>query len=887
MRRQDRLFWLAIVWTTFSILASAFTNANEEQVCRYCSGERCHYRAEPYADEELDDRKYAPARYVDILNLKLDVTPDFKKRTIAGTATLDFLPLGKPLSQLRLDAVHLNILDVRSTAPLADHTSTTDKLTLTFVQPLSVGERCRVEIDYTAEPRQGLYFRTVELGYPLEDTHLYTQGEPQLARYWFPCHDYPNERSSTEVICHVPKEMTVLSNGALISEKTSAANGKKAVHWRQEKPHVAYLITLVAGYFHKLENLDRSVPLAFYSQPTISEHAGNSFRDTADILDFYEKEIGVPFPWDKYYQVTVRDFGFGGMENTSMTTLAERTIFSAETENVRNGRVLDAHEMAHQWFGNYVTCKDWSHLWLNEGFATYYSRLYEGHKFGREAMLYDMYRDASQRVLTRDDDRRPIVYNQYKRPWEQFDFRNYPKASWVLHMLRSQLGGELFRRSIRTYLERHAWTSVTTPDLAKVVEEVSGRSLDRFFDQWVYHARYPSLQVKYDWLAEEQLAQVSVEQTHEVDDQVLLFEFPTTLRFHLTDRTVDHRIEINKSRHDFYVSLPEKPGIVRFDPSFTLLAEVDFEKPDKMLLAQLRSEHDLIGRLLAVKQLGERKTAEAIKALGEALANDPFFGVRVHAAKALEKIRTTAAIAHLEGAVAADDARVRIQVVESLGKWTHPRAKAALIEATKQSNPAIAATAIRGLGAYRDADAEQVVGGMLHSNSFRNELAEAALEALGKKEDPADRHVIMDTLRNRGDELTSFGLGKALRTLARVCRGLGEEATGGAEVEHFLRGYVGHTKEVVRVAAVKALGALGDARSLGLLGTLAHDRSHDRTSRAAADALEKLRSQRAAVPKELKSLRKLVDQIRDESDDLRRELDELKASNEKSGGDAK
>ena len=878
---QHRRCLINLALIVSSIYTLGYCAESEQHVCRYCSEEASQWAALDAKDHNDNVRKYAPDRYVDVLHLKLDVTPDFQKRTVAGTATIEFTPVGKPLHELRLDAVHLNIHDLRSTVPVADTTATTEHLTITFSSPIPPGERCRLDIDYSAEPKQGLYFRTAELGYPAGDTHLYTQGEPQLASHWFPCHDYPNERSSTEIICHVPKDMTVLSNGVLVSETMDAATGKKAVRWRQEKPHVCYLITLVAGYFSKLEDAHRDIPLAFYAQPSAGQHAANSFRDTADIMAFYEKEIGVPFPWNKYYQVTVHDFGYGGMENTSMTTLTHRTIFTNETENIRTTRELDAHEMAHQWFGDYVTCKDWSHLWLNEGFATYYAHLYEGHKFGRDAMLYGIYNDAADRVLPKHKDRRPIVYNRYNYPMEQFDFRAYPKGSWILHMLRSQLGKDLYRQCIRTYLEQHALTSVTTSDLVNVIEDQSGRSMDRFFDQWVYHARHPSLKIEYEWLAAKKLAHVTIEQTQSTDDEVLLFELSTMLRFQIGQQTVDHSIKIDQSKHDFYVSLPEQPSIVRFDPGYTVLADVEFEKPDKMLLAQLKNDQDMIGRIFAVHQLAKRKTSEAIGAIGLALREDPFHGVRIEAAKALVKVHNDEALAELAKATDADDARVRLQVITSIGESINSQAKALLIEVVQQDkNPAITANAIRSLGKYRDAQVEQIITKMLQSNSFRNELAEAAIEALGKNEDATQRDALMNALRLRESELTSYGLGNGLKTLAKVSRSLNTESAGRTEVERFLRDYALHPKPPVRNQAVEALGILGDNRSIEILESIANEKPSGRAARVAVKSLKKIRGKASAVPQELTDLRKLIDELRDDTKKLREEVDQLNAEHE-------
>jgi len=227
--------------------------------------------------------------------------------------------------------------------------------------------------------------------------------------------------------------------------------------------------------------------------------------------------------------------------------------------------MLVAHELAHQWFGDYVTCKDWSHIWLNEGFATYYAHLYEGHKHGRDSMLYGLYRDAGD-ILEDRPIRKPIVYRSYKTAWEQFEHhRIYQKGSWIVHMLRSQLGDKLYRRCIKTYLTRHALNSVVTEDLNSIIEKLSGRTFDRFFDQWVYHASHPDLTIGYSWSEKDKLAKVSVEQTHAVDDKVMLFHFPTKVRFIVNAKNIDHDIIIDQeATMNFYFPLEKEPTIVRF-----------------------------------------------------------------------------------------------------------------------------------------------------------------------------------------------------------------------------------------------------------------------------------------------------------------------------------
>jgi aminopeptidase N len=828
--------------------------------------------AGPNSNTDAAERQYAPDRKVDILHIIIDVTPDFKARTIAGTATIKFSPIAKPLEELRLDAVDLSISSVASSRAIEGYCATDEGMTITFERPILPGAENSVTIRYEAEPKRGLYFRTPEMGYGEDETQLWTQGETHGAPHWFPNYDYPNERFTSEVICRVPREMIVLSNGRLVSEAIDSESGLKVVRWLQDKPHVNYLIALVAGKFRKIESQYRNIPIAFYTSPSQIDLAQNSFRDTADMLAFFEKEIGVPYPWDKYYQVVVRDFIVGGMENTSLTLLAERVLFTSATENLRSGESLIAHELAHQWFGDYVTCKDWSHVWLNEGFAVYYQNLYSGRKHGRDALLYNLYGGA-RGILSEHPVHKPIVNRAYASAWEQFDYRTYVKGAWVLHMLRGQLGEELFRRCVKTYLERHALSSVVTEDLNSIIEELSGRSFDRFFDQWVYHARYPDLSVSYSWSEKNKLARVSVEQTHEVNDGVMLFHFPTKVRFVLEDRAVDHEISIADRQHDFYFPLEKQPKIVRFDPEYSLLANIKFDKPTAMLYAQLDDKADVIGRLLAVEALKTNKDRKTVSKLKDVLNGDPFYGVRVEASSALQEIHTDEAFEALADSLDQSDARVRQQVVADICHFYRPESLRLTRQILKdEKNPDILSRAISNLGRYHHAETRELLIHYLESKSFRNELADAAIEAVRMLDDPSLIAPLLNVLRDREREFTSRGFASALDTLAHIARNEKDRTA----VRDFLSGYANDKREHVQAGAIGALGTLGDPKAIPIIETFSGDDPDDRIQRAAKDALGKLQEQKPLVPGEIIELRKAVEELKKETDKLKNALEDLK-----------
>jgi aminopeptidase N len=246
--------------------------------------------------ESADFLKYAPSREIDILHLALNVTPDFKARTVSGKATLRFKPIAKPFAELKLDGVELAVSAVSSTEGVLGWQMTDKHVIVTFAEPIPADKEASVTITYRATPQKGLYFRTPEMGYPAGDSHLWTQGEPLEARHWFPSFDAPNEKFTSEMICHVPEGMTVLSNGKRMSEEKDAT-GLTTVRWLQDKPHVNYLIALCAGYFKKVEDTHRDIPMAFWTPASQIAQAKSSFRDTKDMMEFFEKEIGVPYPW--------------------------------------------------------------------------------------------------------------------------------------------------------------------------------------------------------------------------------------------------------------------------------------------------------------------------------------------------------------------------------------------------------------------------------------------------------------------------------------------------------------------------------------------------------------------------------------------------------------
>ncbi len=860
MRKSHRFQW-AVAALALLVLPNA----------RADSGGLDCARAWAAAAEGSDARQYAPSREIDIRHLAIDVTPDFKQRSIEGKVTLRFKPIARPFPELKLDGVDLTVLDVTATEKILGWQATDKHVIVTFDQPIPPNREAGVTIHYRATPAQGLYFRTPEMGYKPEDTHLWTQGESIEARHWFPCFDSPNAKFTSEITCRVPEGMVVLSNGKLVSEEKDAGSGLVAVRWVQDKPHVSYLISLVAGYLKKIEDKYKDIPLAFYTPASQIAFASNSFNGTRDMMAFFEQEIGVPYPWPKYYQVCVEDFTAGGMENTSITTLNDRTLHPSEFENLRDSQGLVAHELSHQWFGDLVTCKDWPNLWLNEGFATYYEQLYDGYKSGRDELLYGLYQSAKH-IISQPDQTNAIVRRNYRSPDELFGYLTYPKGGWVLHMLRSQLGEDLYRRCIKTYLERHLYGTVVTEDLRAVIEELSGRSFDQFFDQWVYHAAQPELAVNYTWDERSKLARLSIQQNQKLSDAVLLFNFPLTVRFKTKTGAVDREITVKEKAEDFYFPLPEAPELVRIDPQLTVLAKINFTPPTAMLHRQMADNSDMVGRLIAIEQLGGKKDRETIGKLKQALNSDPYYGVRLAASQALRSIQTDEALEALLASTRQSDARVRRQLCSDLGGFYRESCcQAALKCLADEKNPDIQAVAIGSLGAYARPELREKLLGYLRSGSYRNVLADAAIGAIRSQSDAAYVEPLRETLQRREAAFTSGGFARGLNALAFLARN--EEKKDG--VREFLTGFLASKKPPVQRAAIAALGTLGDPKAIGVLEPFANGAKDSPERSAAEKALAALRDAKKPSA-ELGALRGEVLNLQKENRDLRKDLDDLK-----------
>lgn len=868
------LFTLGLIASLFQIPAKSNESSQNEWFCAHGHIHRLSILAAEKAGEP-DFRKYAPSKHADYLKVKLEITPDFQDNSLEGIATIDLVPIGFPMKKLKLNAVELDVKDIQSNKDISDWHNSGEYIQILFKNPIPIGKKCSVKISYGAKPKDGLFFRTPSLGYNEGDTQLWTQGEPMSHRHWFPSHDFPNERMKTEIICHVPSDMTVLSNGKLLSRKVNEEKGMTTFHWFQDKPHVNYLVSLVAGYFSFKEDQYKDIPLAFYVPPSEKDQIDNSFQDTKAIMKFFEKEIGVSYPWDKYYNVCAIDYMFGGMENTSLTTLTVRTLFTDEFENLKSSRSLDAHELAHQWFGDLVTCKDWSHLWLNEGFATYYSLLFDKEKMGEDYFKFRLFQNA-ENICRNSKDEIPIVFKAYNKPIEQFSFRAYPKGAWVLHMLRSNLGEGMFRQAIKNYLAKNKFTSAVTENLATEFESISGRSLDRFFDQWVYLAGTPEFNVSYAWDMPNKVVKIKIDQVHATSEKRPFFHVPLRIRFKVGDTFIDRIAEVTQKSETFMYGLDTEPSIVRVDPEVELLAKINFKPPTKLVKNQVMNGDDPIGQILALRILGGKKDKETTELLTKLLNGDYFYAVKSDAARLLGQTKSKEHFHILKGAKDMKDARVRERVVRSLSGYIHDEAFAEMkyISSTEK-NPQIVSHAIRALPKFGNPGINRILTTKLRSNSYRQTIEKAALSAIRTRDDAKSAPAVRKYIEDNHESIESGTLNDALNTLALLNREESDSVKTNTRL--FIQKFLTHKKDSIVTGAIRALGSLGDSKAIAILDSFTSNDPESASAKAAKDSISKLRNATQQNP-QLDLLRKQVQSYEAEVESLTKEIEKLKSN---------
>lgn len=515
-------------------------------------------------------------RTYDVQHYIIRTSFDRANKIVFGDTTVQFKPLKENFQTLELDAADMQFESVKLEPENTDLTYkiSGEKIIISLGKIYSPADLISVRLKYSTKPKKGVYFVDAlkENGRVMRDAQIWTQGEAEEAHHWFPSYDFPDDKATTEQFITAEKDETAIANGELVETKENS-DGTKTFHFNMPIAHSSYLTSFVVGKYAKITDSYKNIPLGFYVYTDKPLLAPLAFGKTKEMIGVYEQLTGVDFPYNKYDQTMVANFQFGGMENITATTMADTEISFAPMEFARDIITdLVSHELAHSWFGDLVTCKNWSELWLNEGFATFMEAAYREKINGREDYLRKIKEDARQFIVADaiSKNRHGLFFQAAKGDDALFDTNNatitYQKGGAVIHTLRETVGSDNFWKAINTYLNRHKLDNVESTDLQKAMEETSGMNLDWFFRQWVYGAGYPKLSVGQSYNAKTKTLNLNVVQIQKADKiTASAFYLPMDVEITTAGGAKTEKIEIKKRAENFSFKLDGKPTKVLLD----------------------------------------------------------------------------------------------------------------------------------------------------------------------------------------------------------------------------------------------------------------------------------------------------------------------------------
>lgn len=678
------------------------------------------------------------------MELRLKVMPKAKK--VSGVVTYTGVARGVAPT-LQLHAVDLTLTDVRVqvagnviTAP-AKPDGAILAIPLTGAQP---GTAFSVRLAWhTARPAMGLYFIGPDRDAPKRPLHVWTQGETHGIRHWLPSPDDPDERMTWQVQVDVPKGLRVLSNGTPGRAKNQGR--RHVAGFSIATPYPLYLFNLAIGPFRAQRHPHKRVKIESWAFPRHQARIRAIGRRTGEMLDLFEKLTGTAYPHTHYGHVYVEEFVAGGMENITLTTLTGRAIGTKRTDRDRTIAGLLAHELAHQWFGDLVTCRTWADLWLNEGFATYYQKQWTLHALGLARFAAEM--DGARRASLSADSvtPRPVVTDRYRHPSELFDGHAYPKGAWVLHMLRERLGHTVFDAGIKRYLQGHLHQSVETADLRSAMEQVSGQSLRGYFRRWLRQPGMPRVVAKIRWDRRAKRARVKLTQKQKVDGQRPYFSLPVEIAYAIDGKVKRAVVQLNSKHATWSVTLPHRPDWLMVDPRMKLLAGWKLKADVELMRGAATSAPHPDARLRAVRALrGSVGRDPVIQTLLSVVKTDASRHVRAAAARLLGAAPRESVRGGLQSALRQDkEAVVRRTAAAALGQL-QDRASLKLLNksARKDGSNAVREASLRAIFAIDRNRTRPLLLEAVRWKSWRDRLANSALMLLARLADPRDLSLI-------------------------------------------------------------------------------------------------------------------------------------------------
>lgn len=691
------------VFTILSLIVTVFFVNAQEVTVDSVQKEPSVYRA---TTEKIND----------LVHTKLDVKFDYKKAYLYGKAWLTLKPHFYTTDSLTLDAKGMDIINVSIVngniySPVKFKYDSL-QIKIKLGKSYSSTEKYTVYVAYTAKPNEfkvngseaitdakGLYFINPDSTVKNKPVQIWTQGETEGSSVWFPTIDKPNQKTTQEISMTVLDKYVTLSNGALVAQKKNT-DGTRTDTWKMDKPHAPYLFMMAVGDFKIYHDKYKNIPVDYYLEPTYAPYASDIFGKTPKMIGFYADKFGIEYPWNKYSQIVVRDFVSGAMENTTATlhgAFVQQT--KRELLDGSNGEDVIAHEIVHQWFGNYVTTESWSNLSVNESFANFGEVLWREHSNGKDDGDAHNYEDMQAYLMSPDARSKHLIRFYYEDKEDMFDVVSYHKGGRILNMLRNYLGEDAFYKGLNVYLTSNALGNGEAHQLRLALEQVSGRDLNWFFNQWFFGNGHPELKIDYKWNAVTKTQTVYLEQTQKEN----VFTLPIKIDVYQGGKKVRHNYWMTNRKDSISFNLASKPNLVNVDADKILLMGKTDNKTMEEFAFQYKNAPLYVDRLEAIEATSkkiEEKTAQEILI---AALKDPYFGLRVEAINnlKLENSEIDKAILPTIINIAKTDVStlVRAAAIESLANLQDKIYMPLFLDAIENPSYAIEAAALNAIAA--------------------------------------------------------------------------------------------------------------------------------------------------------------------------------------------
>jgi aminopeptidase N len=771
-----------------------------------------------------------PARINDLVHTKIDARFNILQTTMDGKVWITLQPHFYKTDSLELDAKGMEIKRlalVSKTGTLSDlqykNTGLTLKIKLDRVYTAS--EKYTIYVDYIAKPNEleaqgsasirdakGLYFINPDGSEPDKPTQIWTQGETEATSVWCPTIDRTSQKCTQETYMTVPAKWVTLSNGKLMKQ-TVNKDGTRTDYWKMELPHSPYLFFMGTGDFAVIKDNYKGKEVSYYVDPEYAPVARKIFGNTPEMMAYFSKLTGVEFPWVKYGQMVAHDYVSGAMENTTATLHQESAQQNAR--ELTDGNAWEStvsHELFHQWFGDYVTSESWSNLTVNESFADYSQTLWDEYKYGRDAGDAENYSGMTQYLQNPADAQKTLVRFYYRDKEDMFDRVTYQKGGRILHMLRNYLGDSAFFKGLNHYLVTNRFKSGEAHQVRLSLEEISGRDLTWFFNQWYYGPGHPKLDIDYRYDDNAGNVTVTLKQTQTGN----AFKLPFAIDVYNGSQKQRYNVWTENKVDSFSFSYTKRPDLVNVDADKVLLcSKKENNKTLENFIHQYNHAGNYVDRREALQFAGNSRSQAAVDFIKKGLS-DPYFGLRLMAIEQLKKAaKEPTVIASLENMIRdlakkEVNKKVKAKLLELLGSYANKNDEAFFEQATRDSSYSVAGAALNALAGLDENKA--LVSARALSNDARGDLGAAISNLMMSAGKEADFDVIYNNYNSMPPSQDKFEASEGFCTFLSKLSNLDKVKKGIDAVLDFRKLIPANVQSFTEPGFKQFLGKLGKAK---------------------------------------------------------------------------